>query len=164
MQRKPPGPAGRNPRWTSFDWILISRWASTPVAGNSPNFGYVTDTFWFRINPPDLAPRQLLEISYPHLDDVRFFRFDNGRLEQQLAMGDQLPFDERPVTHPYFVIPLDDVTDATVVYLRVATSGALQVPLRVWEQSAFFEHASAEDQLHAMYYGILITAGATQSG
>ena len=33
----------------------------------------------------------------------------------------------------------------------------MQIPVRLWNAQAFFEHSSTEDQMHALYYGILIT-------
>ncbi len=131
------------------------RWQ--PVAQGSPNFGYVTDTFWFRLRPPVAEGRQVLEISYPHLDHLQYTLVANGEVQQQLVTGDKLPFDQRLLRHPHFVVPFEADSDTATIYLKVSTSGALQVPIRIWQQNAFFEHISAEDQLHAIYYGILIT-------
>lgn len=128
-----------------------------PVAQGSPNFGFITDTFWFRLRPPARETRQILEISYPHLDHLDYSLVVDGRLQDQVRTGDTLPFDQRPLGHPNFVIPFETQSGDAAIYLEVSTSGALQVPIRVWQQDAFFEHISAEDQLHAIYYGILIT-------
>ncbi|WP_404365366.1 EAL domain-containing protein [Marinobacter sp.] len=137
------------------DVLDSNRWESLP--DSSPNFGYVTDTFWFRIKVKGSASRRILEVSYPHLDDIRFFIFRNTRLQNQVLTGDRRSFEQRPLQHPNFLVPLEAGEENIEVFIRVSTSGALQVPIRIWHQDAFFAHASVEDQLHAIYYGILIT-------
>ena len=131
------------------------RWQ--PVAQGSPNFGYVTDTFWFRLRPPARDDRQILEISYPHLDHLEYTLVADGQVQQRVTTGDKLAFDQRPLRHPNFLVPFRTSDPGATIYLKVSTSGALQVPVRIWPQDAFFEHLSVEDQLHAIYYGILIT-------
>lgn len=137
------------------DVLGSNRWESLP--DSSPNFGYVTDTFWFRIKVKGNASRRILEVSYPHLDDIRFFIFRDKTLQNQVLTGDRRPFEQRPLQHPNFLVPLEAGEENIEVFIRVSTSGALQVPMRIWHQNAFFAHASVEDQLHAIYYGILIT-------
>jgi EAL domain-containing protein (putative c-di-GMP-specific phosphodiesterase class I)/GGDEF domain-containing protein len=43
------------------------------------------------------------------------------------------------------------------VLLRIQTRGAHHVPMELWEPRSLFVQSSAEDQFHALYYGILIT-------
>ncbi|MFE8070537.1 EAL domain-containing protein [Marinobacteraceae bacterium S3BR75-40.1] len=127
--------------------------------GPSPNFGYVDSPYWFRFSLPASKERRqrLIEISYPQLDDVRFFLLTNDRVVDQVTTGDHYPFSQRPVQHPHFLFPVTlEPGKAYEAYIRVKTKGSLQVPIQVWEPTNFFSHISRQDQAHAIYYGILI--------
>ncbi len=131
------------------------------LEGESPNFGYIRDTLWLRI-PVSAMPtlpgsRQLLEIRYPQLDQITFYLLENGVIRQRILTGDHYPFGQRPIKHRNFLFAFDVDPDSDYqILLRVRTQGAMQVPVRLWNPAAFFEAASVEDQVHAIYYGILI--------
>ncbi|MDC0662242.1 EAL domain-containing protein [Marinobacter sp. SS21] len=132
------------------DWLRL--------AERTPNFGYQTEEFWFRMTPPRSLRNQVLEISYPQLDYVTFYLVQDGQLQDTVRIGDRIPFSERPLKHPTFLIPYQLPADhGAEIFLRVQTNGALQVPLRIWEQAALFDNIALEDQLHSLYYGVLIT-------
>src|SRR5690554_2457975 len=124
----------------------------------TPNFGYIRDHIWLRfpVSNPELIT--LLEISYPQLDHVDFYLIRDSNIVHHESTGDQKPFRERPVQHPHFLFPFQLQPDANYqILLRVETQGAMQIPLKLWNSRSYFEKASVESQLHAGYYGILIT-------
>jgi len=136
--------------------LASGRWQQ--LEEESPNFGYISDTVWLRFPVPDLpGNRQLLEIRYAQLDYITFSLLKNGRLSEQVVTGDRYPFEQRPVAHRHFLFPFETSPgDSYEIVLRVKTQGAMQVPMRLWIPGAFFEHVSVEDQLHSVYYGILL--------
>ncbi|MFL1456538.1 EAL domain-containing protein [Marinobacter sp. GN3S48] len=137
---------------------LLDRPDWQPLAEETPNFGYVTDNYWYRMPLESSPDNQVLEISYPQLDYVRFYLLADGEVVQTVVTGDHLPFSERPLYHPSFLIPY--TVEPNVEYeilLSVKTSGAHQVPIRLWQQNALFDALTTEDRLHSLYYGILIT-------
>ncbi|WP_342631315.1 EAL domain-containing protein [Marinobacter alkaliphilus] len=134
----------------SDDWQVLPE--------KTPNFGYIRDHIWLRfpVSNPELIT--LLEISYPQLDHVDFYLIRDSNIVHHESTGDQKPFRERPVQHPHFLFPFQLQPDANYqILLRVETQGAMQIPLRLWNSRSYFEKASVESQLHAGYYGILIT-------
>lgn len=137
---------------------LLARADWQPLAEDTPNFGYVTGNYWYRMPLPGGPPQQVLEISYPQLDYVTFYLIADGRVVKKVATGDRLPFSERPLYHPSFLIPytVEPGVDYEIL-LSVQTNGAHQVPIRLWEQNALFNALTTEDRLHSLYYGILIT-------
>ncbi|UDL05557.1 EAL domain-containing protein [Marinobacter sp. CA1] len=141
----------------SLEQALASRhWQA--LAEASPNFGYVTNEYWFRMTPPTSPDHQILDISYPHLDDVTLYLVRNGQVIQTTHFGDRQPFAARPIDHPTFLIPYTvSGTGSDELLLRVQTQGALQVPIRLWGQSEVFEAIGQEDRLHNLYYGVLLT-------
>ncbi|MEP3166925.1 MAG: EAL domain-containing protein [Marinobacter sp.] len=139
--------------------LASDRWQS--LEGESPNFGYIRDTVWLRIPASDLSaipgPRQVLEIRYPQLDHITFYLLENAVVRQRILTGDHYPFDQRPVRHRNFLFAYNVDPDSDYqILLRVRSQGAMQIPVRLWNTAAFFEAASVEDQMHAIYYGILI--------
>ncbi|WP_298452316.1 EAL domain-containing protein [uncultured Marinobacter sp.] len=129
-----------------------------PLANSSANFGYTRDTIWFRFDVPVNPQINLLEIGYAHLDHVVFYLMENGQVIEATVTGDHHPFKERPILNRHFLFPFsaDTSTDRQVL-LEVRTTGTLQAPLALWNAQTFFEHASVEEQLHAIYYGVLIS-------
>lgn len=139
--------------------LASDRWQS--LEGESPNFGYIRDTVWLRLPASALSaipgPRQVLEIRYPQLDQITFYLLENGVVRQRVRTGDHFPFAQRPVQHRNFLFAYDIDPDSEYqILLRVRSQGAMQIPVRLWTPAAFFEAASVEDQMHAIYYGILI--------
>ncbi|SHK19320.1 diguanylate cyclase/phosphodiesterase [Marinobacter antarcticus] len=134
----------------SGDWQTLEN--------SSPNFGYSRDTTWFRFDVPAESQIDLLEITYSQLDHIAFYLIANGELAETFTTGDRYPFTQRPILNRHFLFPFSSETsDNRQILLEVRTTGTLQVPMVLWNTQAFFEHASVEEQLHAVYYGILIS-------
>ncbi|MBK1886400.1 EAL domain-containing protein [Marinobacter sp. DY40_1A1] len=129
-----------------------------PLTNSSANFGYTRDTVWFRFNVPVDRQINLLEISYSHLDHVAFYLMENGEIAETTVTGDHYPFTSRPVLNRHFLFPFSaNINTDQQIFLEVKTTGTLQVPLTLWNAQTFFEHASIEEQIHAIYYGVLIS-------
>ncbi|MEM7606963.1 MAG: 7TM diverse intracellular signaling domain-containing protein, partial [Myxococcota bacterium] len=54
------------------------------------------------------------------------------------ALGDQRPFDSRPIAHPTYAIPLGTGSHAVLMHAR--SSGSLAVPMTRWSPAAFERH------------------------
>lgn len=142
---------------SASELLTSSQWR--PLKDRSPNFGYIPDTLWLKLPVPDQPNLNLLEISYSHLDQVRFFLVENGTVVRTVTTGDNFPFQQRPILHRNFLFPFERPNDAKYqILLEVRTSGAMQVPFTLWNDQSFFESSFIEDQVHAVYYGILIAA------
>lgn len=129
-----------------------------PLATSSPNFGYTPDTVWLRFDAPDNLLLDLLEVGYSHLDYIAFYVIKNGEITDTLITGDLNPYAQRPIRNRHFAFPFNpENSDNRQILLEARSAGTLQVPLKFWNTQAFFEHASVEEQLNALYYGILIT-------
>ncbi|SFL86148.1 EAL domain-containing protein [Marinobacter zhejiangensis] len=134
----------------SDDWQMLQE--------ASPNFGYNTVPYWFRMAVSSQPEHQILDISYPLLDRVEFFLLESGNVTEHVVVGDTLPFEHRPLNHPTFLIPFSTQADKQYeILLKVETHGSLQVPIRIWAQNELFDAIAMEDQLHSLYYGVLIT-------
>jgi diguanylate cyclase (GGDEF)-like protein len=126
------------------------------------NFGYSPTTYWLRLTlAPELgaATRWLLEVSYPSLDSVTLFVRRGDTVARQQA-GDQAPFSSRPFAHRNLVFPLELVAGAEQqLYLRVASSGSLTIPLMLWSPAALHANDQRVYSLMATYFGMLLALG-----
>ena len=131
----------------------------TDVSGEIANFGYTKSPYWFKFsitNPYNSSADKLLEISYPQLDFIDLYQIDNGKVVSLHKTGDHLPFSKRIIDHPYFLFPSLISANTTTHYLaRVQTEGTMQVPISLWDKQTFLIKIGQEDQIHAVFYGVL---------
>ena len=123
------------------------------------NWGYSRSQYWVRFalhNSEDKRDSFVVEVGYPQLDQVGFFLFNGDTLEKTQLIGDRISFYPREIDHPNFLlrVPLEP-GEVRTVYIRTKTEGAMQYPLRVWREKAFFEAANQETKLHFFYYGVI---------
>ncbi len=138
--------------------LETERW--TQNRNDSVSLGYGKDAYWFRVaieNPTGADIDALLEIAYPVLDRVEVFINPESSDPTSLVVGDKQPFEERPIEHRNFIIPLTlDADQLTQVYLRVETTSSMQVPLILWEADSFFADEQARSIFQGLYYGIVL--------
>jgi diguanylate cyclase len=98
-----------------------------------------------------------LEIGYPVLDQIEIYINPEQRGAESLVLGDKQPFYDRPILHRNFVVPITLTPDQkAVVYLRVETTSAMQVPLTLWNQDAFYSVGQSRSMFEGLYYGIVL--------
>jgi len=124
-----------------------------------PGFGFSRSAVWFRISlAATQAQKWLLEIDQPLLDEIALYQFAGGYLLQQVQTGDTLPYIDRPVRHRGFVIPMMiPASELTTLYLRVRTTGSLQLPMTLWSSDAFHDHEEAVMSVYGIYFGIILS-------
>lgn len=125
------------------------------------NFGYQKHPFWYRFdiaNPRNESISQIVELAYPLLDSLDYYRFDGeSELVQFLHTGDKAPYNSRLIDHPNFLFPLNLGPHETVsIYLKVVTAGSQLVPLVLWNDIELFSTLSREAEVHAAYFGIVL--------
>ena len=139
--------------------LLEERWSSHNKEILS--FGYSSDVYWFRFQVNNNSSdnlSHLFEISYPVLDDIQIYIYDKNKdLIRNIHLGDKQPFYEREVQHRNFLVPLEiDANDNQMWMVRVKTSSAMQVPMAIWKERAFFTTDQAKIMSMGLYYGIML--------
>lgn len=121
------------------------------------NQGYHASAWWLHVrlvNGSDAPLRRLIEVGYAALDYVDIYVLDQGRITQSFQLGDKYPYDRRPIDHRFPIAPLNFAPGQTLdVYLRVQTSGALQVPLTLWEYTRFHSADFVSTMVQGIYFG-----------
>lgn len=131
-------------------------------SSQSLNFGYKNYPYWFRFelsNPRQSSVEQVLQLGYPLIDEIELYRYDEqGELIEYLHFGDQLPYVHREIDHPFFLHNVNLAPGAKhQVYLRVMTSGSMMMPMHLWYGPDLFTQLADDDELHAIYFGIVCT-------
>ncbi|UZE96883.1 EAL domain-containing protein [Alkalimarinus alittae] len=126
----------------------------------TPNFGYSSSTYWFRISLHNISQNETLSrflvVDYPLLDRLEYFRVKNGQVIDQYLTGDKLPFNQRLIEHRSFIFPLNfSANEQSDIYFRVNSGGAVQVPLTIWEPQHYFINDQTELVRKSVFYGVL---------
>lgn len=132
-------------------WERISR--------QSPNFGFTHQSYWFRFQLHNRSAQPLarfIELPIPFLDDVRLYHFVDQALRTQYSLGDEQPFAQRAVRHRNFVMPVQLAPGRNDIYLRLASAGTIEAPLRVWDPVQFHAASNDENLAQGAVIGILL--------
>jgi len=126
-----------------------------------PNFGFSRSPYWFETRIENAARTHLhllFEIAYPVLDEVDFYAVSaSGRVLDHVATGSLRPFKDRRLLHRNFVFPVEVAPgEALRVIVRVHSSVAVQVPLRLWTEHRFLESDQWAALLQGIYVGFML--------
>lgn len=125
-----------------------------------PNFGFNPTPHWFRVNLKNNSNndvQRFIELSYALLDYVDFYLIKDGQLIKQVKTGDQRSMQQRAIHHRHFLLPVDIAAHSEVMLvMRVQTTGSLQLPITLWDLSAFLEHDQFVFSFQIMFVGIML--------
>lgn len=140
---------------TLSDVLKTSDWQALP---NGANLGYTDAVHWYRLaleNPAAHEYDLLLEVAYSLLDHVEFYHVGPSQVLHKITVGDKQAFHQRPILQRNFLFPVQLAPQSQhVIYLRVQTSGAQQVPIKLWSRNAYLYHAEQDAMLRSVFYGI----------
>ena len=143
-------------------------WQHLPSAGQwhaidreIPHFGYTNSAYWMQArlrNAGSMPVERMLEIAYPLLDDITVLLVDSGgQAVRQYHSGDGGAFSQRPVQHRLFLFPLSLQPGQDYrLLVRVESTSGLQIPLTLWEPSAFLNHDTNRQAALGFFYGALL--------
>lgn len=133
-------------------------WKKAPKEGLNFGFNHQPHWLWVQIENTAERPVQwVLKIDYPLLDFVDAYIYQQDNTLQHWQAGDYYPFDKRPIDHRHILFPLSlKGSEKINILLRVQTEGALQIPLKLWDESAFHESEHVTFVLHGTIFGIFL--------
>ena len=131
-----------------------------PLHDAIPSFGFSSSAYWLKFNLCRLqtvGDKAVLEISYPLLDSVHLFAVSNKAVIYKEYTGDTIPFSQRSQKHRNFLFFLPGFdSEILTIYIRVQTESAVQVPLKLYSPSGFFEHNQNALFVQGCYFGIIL--------
>lgn len=125
------------------------------------NEGFTSSGYWLKMHLRSDTQENnnwLLEIGYPLLDHLEvYIEGEDGKPLQQYLLGDLQPFNNRPLQHRNFVIPLDfSQHKVQILYINVQTSSSMQLPIQFWQRDHFIEQHASEQYGLGVYYGMML--------
>lgn len=125
------------------------------------NFGYSSSAFWtkFSIAPykGDPDDRFILEISYPHLDEVYFYEEAEGDTFYQEISGANFPLSSRTMKNRKMLFTLHPSESKTnTYYLRFVNRGSLKFPMKIFSYNGFLAAEQNDRIVYGLFFGFLI--------
>jgi len=139
---------------------------SPPIEGWSEfnqaqiKLGFDNRVQWFRFelsNSSSLAESKYLELDAPLLDNITLYILYEGRIRSLQHLGDNQPFNLRPVLHESFIIPmLINPNETLEIYIATQTSGSTQLPITLWQKEFFQEKQNYQRLLTGNFIGLVM--------
>ncbi|WP_326534073.1 sensor domain-containing diguanylate cyclase [Pseudorhodoferax sp.] len=140
----------------TLDAVRGQRFA--PPRGGLSSFGFTSSAYWFRFtleNPGATTLTRLLVLRTNWLDTVDLYASGADGRTTHRRFGDTLPFREREVDTPQFLIDLPIAPGQHTYYLRITSAQAFMTPMELWGLKAFHESDRRWSAYYGMFYGIL---------
>lgn len=132
----------------------------SPAIGKAVNQGIDRSDWWFRVDIRNDKPKlekYLLEIAYSSLDYIGIYIADGSNIIEQQFLGDRRPFYDRPINHHYFVLPTTwPAGETRTLLIHIKTNGVVQLPISLWQESAFSSHDQARQLIMGTYFGAML--------
>ncbi|XDD49853.1 7TM diverse intracellular signaling domain-containing protein [Leptospira sp. WS92.C1] len=130
------------------------------VSSNQTNlsFGFTKSAYWLKLsflNPTDSAKEKMIEVTFPLIDEIDFYEPIHGSYKQT-SVGITKPFAERPIKSHTFVFPIQIPPGESTYYFRFKNDDSMQMPLILWEPTAFYTNIRDIQYINGVYFGILI--------
>jgi diguanylate cyclase (GGDEF)-like protein len=134
------------------------------IESHHQNFGLSSASEWLKVDFPVSKSNQVLEIDYAMLDSVQlWFRTKNDdgsyQLIESYQLGDTLPFEQRPIIHDKFLVPLPAELAGMQLLLRTQSKGPVKVPLKLWLKTDYIVYTASHRLFMGLFFGYMITMG-----
>ena len=129
-----------------------------PVTSVHPNFSYSASAFWLRLTiaPQAVPVAVLLELAQPNLDSADLYVARADQVFEHAYLGDLRPWLDREIHHRNHVFRISLAAGAeTTVYLRIASTNVLAVPMVLWNETAFAENEEFMLLVLGLFYGLV---------
>lgn len=118
-----------------------------------PNFGIVSDYFWFMTNVKNETNKSkhlFFIVAHPHLKRIGFYEIDDRTITRKYETGYQYAFYQRAIPHRYFIFDISvGPNENKPLMLLVDHQNSLDLPLSLWDRDLYTQ----EDYKTNMLYG-----------
>lgn len=130
------------------------------VSGQSQtlNFGIAAPPYWLKFeveNPTTTTINKVLSVETAWLDNLAIFIFKDNEQQAKYSLGDSLVQTDRPIDSRFYVVEQAFKPGTTELYLRVAGSGTLLLPIYLDDRADFNKRFEFEDYSYGLLYGVL---------
>ena len=131
-----------------------------PVFFEQPYLGRTRSTFWFRFDI-DFSQRSqplILEIGYPHLKHITFYRFQGEQLLEQLQSGYGAT-DQPDLGCSRFCFSIESHPGIQTVFLRISSDSPLFLPMMLRTPELQLRNERSFMAIQALFYGAFLVMG-----
>ena len=127
--------------------------------GPRNNFGVRHDALWLHLPLQSAggSGRWVMEVDYPALNRIDAYLLRDGRVVARHRLGNELPFDQRPMRTRAHALSLDLPPGVPhELLLRVASTSSMIVPITLYRADDFLTHESARQLLQGLMMGVTL--------
>lgn len=128
------------------------------VSREVPNYGIGAAPRWLKFsveNETDETIDKVFSVETAWLDQLAIYIFHGDQQQVKYALGDQLVQTDRPVDSRFYVIEHAFQPGVTSLYLRVASSDPMLLPIYLNDRPVFNKRFEFEDYSYGLLYGVL---------
>lgn len=144
---------------TIEDMVKSKQKAWKAIELDTPNFGFSNQVYWFRFTTKSTESKSLkvlLSVEYSALDDLQIYELRENQPPKLYHLGDTLPFKSRPINNRNFIVPFTyEAEESKQFYLRVSTTGSVQLPVFIRDYDHFNDHEQSYLTGQGFYYGLM---------
>jgi len=124
------------------------------------SLGYTKAAVWVKLQVQNQAPQKdwLLVLGQARLGEIdAYFPSDQSQTFRVINTGRTRSFTNREITHPEYVFKLNiPENQQQTIYFRITSKTAILVPLKIWEESLFWQSELKRWLLKGVFYGTLL--------
>ena len=114
---------------------------------------------WLKLElkPSRIAdPRQwYLEVAYP-LDKIEVYRINRNDPLEIISVKAGKPLSYLEVTYRHYLLQLGEIVDPQIIFIKVVTHGAIQVPLKLATEQQLIEVSTGENFYWGGIFGLIL--------
>ncbi len=122
------------------------------------NLGYSSSAIWVKLdfkNKSNKRSTYILELNNPLMDHIELY-YQKDFSWKTIKTGDEYPFSQRPINNKHFLFELDFPYDMDqTIYIKFKTSSSIQLPMILWEPTAYEEDNNRVQLIYGFIYGII---------
>lgn len=99
----------------------------------------------------------ILKYSYPSMQQIHFYLFDENKLISSMASGKLIPFQNRPMKDTDYEFPFVlDQNKSYQILMSFESSGSMQLPIEILSPNELHEITQNKYLFYGIYYGIIL--------
>ncbi|MEY4616398.1 MAG: hypothetical protein RJB66_1358 [Pseudomonadota bacterium] len=136
--------------------IKLSQLQETNLKGVN---GYKGTKVWFYLPVVNQTAftNFILRYSYPSMQRIHFYLFDESKLISSMESGKLIPFQQRPMKDTDYEFPFVLDKDKTYhILMSFESSGSMQLPIEILSTNQLHELTQNKYLFYGIYYGIIL--------
>lgn len=124
------------------------------------NFGIGAAPHWLHFvvdNRTETTINKVFSVETAWLDNLAIYIYQDGAEQAEYAMGDSLVQTDRPIDSRIYAVEYAFKPGKTSIYLRVAGSDSMLLPIYLDDSAAFHKRFEFQDYSYGFLYGVLTT-------